>query len=90
MILSFMIFDTHVQAISSGVIYHVGWYGDGFIVTQINGEKEGHQIVVWDSKIIGMSYPCWRDDFRCENNYSWGRVGTCVDSQAVLAPSPPN
>jgi len=29
----------------SGTIFHIAWYADGFIITQISGPKEGYQVV---------------------------------------------
>ncbi|MGA8165542.1 MAG: hypothetical protein WB791_11095 [Waddliaceae bacterium] len=92
--------DTETRIVSylkddrSKITFHVGWYADGFIMTQINGQNEGHQTVflgndIRTAEVIGSSYPCRQDDATV-HKYSWGKVVTCQYRQSVVTNNPPN
>lgn len=66
---------------STGVIFHVGWYADGFIVTQLDGTKEGFQTIVWGNQIVDVSYPSNRETGKITNGYSWGCVEITPERQ---------
>ncbi len=68
----------------SGSFFHIAWYADGYIVTQINGPKEGYQTVVFGDDIIGVSYPSSRENgVTTTNKYPWGNVTTGLRYQSV-------
>lgn len=75
------------QGDNEEIIYHIGWYADGYIITQINGGKKGYQTVIMNNEIIGISYPSEHEnesgDERVINQYSWGRVTTRPDEQSI-------
>lgn len=67
----------------SETTYHIGWYADGYIVTQLNGDKEGYQTVVWNDEVVGLSYPSTKECGVAINKYSWGFVSTQQNRQYV-------
>lgn len=67
----------------TGDAYHVGWYGDGYIFTRLNGDQEGYQIVVWKGEIVGVSFPSVKKPGVAINKYSWGHVSTQQQRQYV-------
>jgi hypothetical protein len=64
-------------------VYHIGWYADGYIVTQLRGDKKGFQTLVLKDEIVGVSYPSEQGDHRTINQYSWGYVTTYPNLQSV-------
>lgn len=68
---------------NTGTLFHIAWYSDGYIVTQMSGTVEGHQTVVWKDEVIGISYPGHRDGWTIENKYPWGSVWTTPRYQGV-------
>ncbi|MGA8165039.1 MAG: hypothetical protein WB791_08470 [Waddliaceae bacterium] len=75
----------------SGIIFHVAWYSDGVITTQINGPNQGHQIVflgddIMTAKVIGMAYSCSREDSGITHpvhQHPWGSVHTTSIGQGI-------
>lgn len=67
-----------------GHLCHVGWYADGYIITYLEGQKEGKQIIVYRDEVVGISY---RDSDNpsdeMKNSYEWGRVFTEYHRQDV-------
>jgi len=84
--------ETHIFSYQkdehSEIIFHIGWYADGYIMTQISGPEEGHQTVVLNDEVIGVSYPSSRNGQTIFNKYSWGTVRTSQRNQEVKGLNP--
>lgn len=63
------------------------WYADGLILTCMEEQKMGRQIIINNDKVIGVSYPknyppnSYGVGLRHE--YNWGYVGTTEGYQMV-------
>lgn len=63
---------------------HVGWYSNGYIMTIIQGQEEGKQVVFHNGIIIGIAYPDKKNYCGITTHtYSWGTVHTSDRFQEV-------
>lgn len=84
--------DTYTHVISYDIPEcQIGVFSDGLIITHIQGENKGKQIVVYQDKIIGISYPCEYKEGCVSHQYIWGQttsryneVSACLTSSLEL------
>lgn len=66
--------------------YLMAWFSDGLIITYLSGNEEGKQVVIYQGKIIGISYPkanLYKG--RISNPYAWGKVDICIHDGTYAA-----
>ncbi len=59
----------------------IAWFSDGYVVTNLGGDKKGYQVVIWNDEIVGISYPSEIRGKDLTNQYWWGSVS--CDSHLV-------
>ncbi|MDB2614178.1 hypothetical protein N9Y92_03345, partial [Chlamydiales bacterium] len=68
---------------SSEILFNVFFYEEGYVITQVTGVEKGKQIVVYEERIIGLSFSKDQDGRGLYNEYPWGAIITYSDFQLV-------
>lgn len=67
----------------SGIMCHVAWYADAYILTFMNGPEEGKQVIYLNDKLFDTSFPVEKFRGGATHEYSWGTVLTLYQNQEV-------
>ena len=68
---------------ADGVVYYIGWYVDGSIITALDGVQAGKQVVIVNGDVVGVANNFVLLNGVVVHTYVWGRVYSYPNRQVV-------